>query len=184
MHNHFWPDIDEVLNALYPERGQSWSESHTSHFFSINDSSGLFLGQNQTLRATQPAAIKWQSSFLSTDNFDCCCCGLTYYLILVRDTSTIHAYDFNVRYKCVQNFSTLGAYLWVRKGWVFVGRFIVAEGLRYMLLITSALTPHKTGNMSLKTIYIPTVCSNNYYRIKLIHYIIFFHDRCNMQIGI
>lgn len=34
------------------------------HNFSTNDSLGLSTGKKTTLRATQPAAIKWQSNFL------------------------------------------------------------------------------------------------------------------------
>lgn len=82
------------------------------------------------------------------DHFDCSCCSLTYYLIVVRDTSNSHAYGLTRKIQCVQSFNSLGEYLWVCKGWVFIRRFIVAEWLRYMLLITSDLTPHKTGNMS------------------------------------
>ena len=145
MHDHFWPDIDEALNALYPELWQSWSQSHTPHFFSINDSSGLFPGRRQPWGPHS----QQQSNLLSMDYFDCCCCSLTYYLIVVEDTSILFMLrDLHIRYRCVQNFNSLGEYLWVCKGWVFVRRFIVAGWLRYMLLITSDLTPHKTGNMS------------------------------------
>lgn len=89
MHDHFWPDIDEALNALYPEFWQSWSQSQTPHFFSTNDSLGLSVGERQP--SGPHSQIKWQSNFLSTDYFDCSCCNLTYYLIVVKDTSTSHA---------------------------------------------------------------------------------------------
>ena len=139
MRDHLWPDIDEALHALYPELWQS----HTSHFFSINDSSGLFPGRRQPWgpRSQQ------QSNFLSTDYFAADVAKLTIWLYFKIHLLFILT-DLCVRYRCVQNFNSLGEYLWVCKGWVSVRRFIVAEWLRYMLLITSDLTPHKTGNMS------------------------------------
>lgn len=103
MHDHFWPDIDEAFNALYPEFQQSWIQCHTPHFFSTNDFLGLSTGKT-TLRATQPAAIKRQSNFLSMDYFDCRCCSLTYYLIVAEGTSTSHTYGLTCKIQVCAEF--------------------------------------------------------------------------------
>lgn len=79
------------LNVLSPEFQQSLSQCHTPHNFQLMILWDFLRGKDN-LEGHAAAAIKWQSNFLSTDHFDCSCCSLTYYLIVVRDTSNSHTY--------------------------------------------------------------------------------------------
>lgn len=148
MHDHFWPDIDEALHTLDSEFWQSWSQCHTPHNFLTNDPLGLSTGKRQPWGPHHQQQSSGNQTFCPwTTLIATAVAQHTIWLQLKIHLPVMHK-DLHIRYRCVQSFNSLGEYLWVCKGWVFVRRFIVAEWLRYMLLITSDLTPHKTGNMS------------------------------------